>query len=593
MKKDVNPKLDADLTMVGELYATNNLTGTELDDAFEILRLIRAGSFGPAKKLCDTFVRPEFGTSHSYFVKKQFVSLLSKVPFRGSNQQRKDQAKADFFEAERRCKRVNRKLAWYSRHRARVPDNIRVVLERARNEIRRVLGPLNETVLDRLIKESRPGSGVAIGTWNKFRVSLPFKLGATDLSHTPGCKPYVPMLVEGSPVWFRLHAEIDWGKLEYHVPYVEAISNRITFVPKDARTLRTIAIEPALNVCLQLGVHSHLSRRLSKAGNSILYQSRNQNLAREASVLEFGRSYATIDLSQASDSVSFELVRWLLPSDWFTLLCDFRCETGVIDGETICYEKFSSMGNGYTFALETLLFRALGVASNSLSGGDVLSVYGDDIIISDRSALLLLEVLKWTGFVVNASKTFITGPFRESCGADWHSGDRVTPQYIRKAVLRSSDVYQLLNRLDPVLKVHPVRSYLLGCIRKVGKVLYGLENEDTSSCLFAPFDYVKGGGHLSWDFDIQNWKYKVIRFIPESPNTPSEWAYAAALRGGLGSNYSLRGRGEFRYRSVTAGCKIGVPVFGQQSPVEEPIEVRDDPRGIPWLAITWCGLPSP
>lgn len=563
MKKDVNPKLEADVLHVGLLYALSNLSGSELHDALEILSAYRAGFFGEAKELGDKFCRPEFGASRSYFTKKQFVALLSKVPFRGSDHERKDKALRDFLHAERKCRMVNRKLRWYNEHRNRIPDILRVALSRAREEIRKILGPLDERALGRVIKGARPGSGVAIGTWNKYRVSVPFKLGATSLCHTTGAKPYLPLLVEGSPVWCRLYVDIDWPSLTFHVPYVVSESNRITFVPKDARTLRTIAIEPALNMHLQLGVHSYIAKRLERCGNNITDQTRNQDLARIGSLLGFGDSVATIDLSQASDSVSYELVRWLLPSDWFTLLDDLRCKTGTVDGKELVFEKFSSMGNGYTFALETLIFLAMCRACNSLTGGNVASCYGDDIIISDNTAGLLLEVLKWTGFSVNVQKTFLAGPFRESCGADWHNGNRVTPQYIRKPELRCTDVYSLLNRLDPVFRIHEIRTYLLGCIRETSSVLYGLENEDTSSCLFAPFDFVKGGGFLKWRNDFQTWSFDTIHFEPESPKTLSEWAYAASLLGGRGSQYSLRGRGKFRLkRSILGGKPPEIPRYG-------------------------------
>jgi hypothetical protein len=369
------------------------------------------------------------------------------------------------------------------------------------------------------------------------------------------------MLVEGSLAWLRLHADVNWDLRRYTVPYVTAQGNRITFVPKDARSLRTIAIEPALNVCLQLGVHSYIAQQLKRFGNDIEDQSRNQKLARLGSTLPLGRSLSTIDLSQASDSVSIELVRYLVPWDWFCFLDDIRCKTGVVKGNHIYYEKFSSMGNGFTFALETLLFWALGSAASSLGGGTITSCYGDDIIIEDSCTLLMLEVLRFCGFTVNRDKSFTCGPFRESCGADWHSGYRVTPQYIRQVTLRCTDVYNLLNRIDPVFSIGTVRDYLLSNHRKKEPVLYGLENEDTSSCLFTSFDYVKGGNLLRWKSDWQTWVFRGWVFVPEVERVPSMLAYAAALKGARSSDarYQLRGRGKFRFRFLTPGITQGLP----------------------------------
>jgi hypothetical protein len=233
-------------------------------------------------------------------------------------------------------------------------------------------------------------------------------------------------------------------------------------------------------------------------------------------------------------------------------------------GKPILYEKFSSMGNGYTFALETLIFWALGKAVNSLTGGVVLSVYGDDIICSDCSAALLMEVLQWCGFVLNRDKSFVTGPFRESCGADWHTGTRVTPQYIRKASFRCTDVYLLLNRGDPVFNWAAVREYLLSEHRKKEPVLFGLENEALDSCLFTSFDYVKGGGNLRWHPHWQTWTFRGWSFKPSTERVPVLTAYTASLMRGSRwseSRYQLRGRGEFRLVTVTPGSARGLPRF--------------------------------
>jgi hypothetical protein len=556
-----NSRLDTSPLQVARLFAAANLTGTDHSEAEVILSAIAAGDYQRGKVLCDAFARPEFGSAPAYFARKQFTALLTKVPFTGNSSSRQRKSLSDFFQAELRCRLTNKRLRFFSKHPNRMPEVVRVVYTRARGMVHRVLGVLTDSKLDRIIDSSRPGGGVSIGTHNRFRVSLPFKLGDTDLAVTDRARSYARMLVEGSPAWLQLHAEVDWEKRRYSVPYVTAESNRITFVPKDARSLRTIAIEPALNVCLQLGVHSYIASRLKEFGNDIEDQSRNQKLALRGSLMPLGDSVSTLDLSQASDSLSTELVKWLLPWDWFLFLDDIRCHTGVIKGEHVCYEKFSSMGNGFTFSLETLIFWSLCEAVRSLTGGAVSSCYGDDIIIEDNGALLLLEVLRFSGFKVNPEKSFVCGPFRESCGADWYCGLRVTPQYIRTVTLRCTDVYNFLNRLDPIFNHGLVRDYLLSCHREKEPVLYGLENEDTSSCLFASFDYVKGGGLLRWKSDWQRWTFSGWTFCPEVERVPSLLAYAAALKGSRSSEsrYQLRGRGKFRIRCFTQGINPGLP----------------------------------
>lgn len=581
MLKRCNSPLDADVCHVAMLYATSNFISDELHQANEILQDLRLGSFGIAKQKGDNFTRPEFGSGLDYFRRKQFTALVSKVPFKGSMKQRKLTAIDSFMAAEKRCARTNKRLQFYSRHVDRLPNNIRVLLTRARENCRRILGPLNDSSLRRILSDSRPGGGVAEGTRNRFRVSLPYKLGDTDLSVTERALPWARSMMRRMPKWSQLHADINWASLSYTLPFVSASGNRITFVPKDARSLRTIAIEPALNVALQLGVHSHLVRRLRLFGNDITDQSRNQGLARYGSLNGFSpQGLSTIDLSSASDSLSTELIRWLLPWDWFLLLDDLRCHSGIIEGSPILYEKFSSMGNGFTFGLETLVFYSLILACESLvqksDGIPLASCYGDDIILSTSATALAFELLKFCGFEVNPSKTFTIGSFRESCGADWHSGFRVTPQYIRKSKLRPTDVYGFLNRVDPVFNWDPIRSYLIRSIKASGQeVLYGLENEDTNSCLFASFDFVKGQKRLFWCNALQTYRFRVIKFTPKKESLPPDFAYASCLfpmgsverlayleshvaKAGRGD---LRGRGSFSFRLATPGITLDVPRF--------------------------------
>lgn len=558
-----NNVTSVDPLWIAQHFATQNLPpGPLLKTAELIIGLIRDRNFSEAKALMDDFSRPEFMDGFLYYTCKQFTALLSKVPFAGNTKARKLSATKSFYDSEAKCRRTNRRIRWYKTRMDRLPDTTRIIISRAREDIRKVLGQLTEAKLNSIVKSAYPGRGISIGTRNRFRVSLPYKLGDTDLSSTPEALPYARMMVESSSCWMRLNAVVNWEELTFTLPYVTAEGNRITFVPKDARTLRTIAIEPALNVCLQLGVHSYLAKRLSAFGNPIDDQSINQRLAQMGALLPLGSSYATIDLSQASDSVSTELVRWLLPSDWFSLLDDLRCKTGSLkEGSSIVYEKFSSMGNGFTFALETLIFWALARAVNTVSGGEVSSVYGDDIIVDDASALLLTEILKFCGFSVNSEKTFYHGPFRESCGADWHTAQRVTPQYLRRAKLRSTDLYNLLNRFDPIFDSSMVRTYCLNAIRESESVVFGLEGEDTSACLFTPFAVMREKRLLRWSSAYQTWIFKGWGFIPSSEKIPPLSGLAASLMGSSrqGDSATLRGRGTFRLRSLTPGVTRDLP----------------------------------
>lgn len=566
-----NPVTKVDPVVVAKLFSRDNLyEDNEHQSVDRILDHIRGQRFDDARRIIDDFVRPEFLDGRSYYARKQFASLVTKVPFKGSHAARRERAVSAFLSSEAKCRRTNKRLAFFSRNPNRIPGLIRVVLSRSKEYIRRVLGDFSENKLEQLIQHSRPGRGVSVGTHNRFRVSLPFKLGRdTDLCCTPRARPYARMLVESSRRWLVLHMEADFSARTYSVPYITAAGNRISFVPKDARTLRTIAVEPSLNVCLQLGVHQYLADRLRVFGNPIDDQSFNQRLAKRGSERGFATDgLSTIDLSQASDSLSSELVRMLLPPVWFDYLCDLRCESGTLEGVDLQYSKFSSMGNGYTFALETLIFLSLAKACASLTDDGIASVYGDDIIVGTGCTALLIEALQFVGFTINSDKTFCVGPFRESCGADWHAGKRVTPQYLRTWKVRATDIYRLLNSLDPIFEPDRIRGYCLRKLSEVSEVLQGLEHEDTSTCLFTPLDKLKRSKHIVWHQAWRTWRFRGLVFRPAKESIPVQYAFSASLFGGgtIDSERApVRGIGNYTICYLTPGITQGLPRWSLDS----------------------------
>jgi hypothetical protein len=227
---------------------------------------------------------------------------------------------------------------------------------------------------------------------------------------------------------------------------LEVFESSVMFtVPKSSEIDRVACKEPEINMLLQRSVGQFIRRRLKlKAGIDLNDQGINQSLARDA--LDLG--LATLDLSSASDSISRQLVIELLPFEWWSLLDRVRVKSTLVDGQIHELEMFSSMGNGFTFELESLIFYALtrAVAYKSKVKGRI-SIYGDDIICSSRLGARLARVFHWFGFKVNAKKSNWTGLFRESCGKHYYDRREVTPFYVREPIRRISDVIRLLNRL--------------------------------------------------------------------------------------------------------------------------------------------------
>ncbi|DAD51450.1 TPA_asm: RNA-directed RNA polymerase [ssRNA phage Zoerhiza.1_29] len=218
-------------------------------------------------------------------------------------------------------------------------------------------------------------------------------------------------------------------------------SNRMVMVPKTVKTHRPIAAEPTLNSYIQQGVGRYIRHRLKRFGVDLDDQTINQDLARFAQA--FGLS--TVDLSSASDTLCTNLVKLLVPPQWFELLDDLRCKFTDYKGKRFYLSKFSSMGNAYTFELESLIFYSL--LSAACTAG-VSSVYGDDLVVHNSDYRRVVETLTWAGFTVNASKSFSEGSrFYESCGKHYFDGEEVTPCFQKDVCSRPHDYVRLHNRL--------------------------------------------------------------------------------------------------------------------------------------------------
>ncbi len=232
--------------------------------------------------------------------------------------------------------------------------------------------------------------------------------------------------------------------------------NKVTVVPKDPWCDRTISIEPTVNGWIQGAIGTHIFRRLKRVGIDLRDQTRNQELARLGS--NGTEPHATLDLANASNTISIELVRLLVPAEWFSLLDASRSQYGNVDGEWVRYQMFSSMGNGFTFPLESLLFWALTRATCDHFGQDdsIVSVYGDDIVAPCDLVEPLIKIFDYCGFEINAKKSFwdlgsrnTRSFFRESCGKEYYLGYDVTPFRIRKcpsSIIELQDFANLIRR---------------------------------------------------------------------------------------------------------------------------------------------------
>jgi hypothetical protein len=214
-------------------------------------------------------------------------------------------------------------------------------------------------------------------------------------------------------------------------------------VRKTVLTDRSIGKEPTLNGFLQKGAGLELRRLLLKVGIDLTDQSQNQTLA----MMAYDLDLATLDLAMASDCLSTEVVAYFCPIDLFTYLDEIRSTHTLLDGESVKLEKFSSMGNAFTFELESLIFWSVVSTVSEMMGRTIFGVYGDDLICHKQCVELIVETLRFIGFDINTSKSFTEGNFFESCGKHYYAGRDVTPLYQKTCPTSPEEGLRMANRI--------------------------------------------------------------------------------------------------------------------------------------------------
>lgn len=379
-------------------------------------------------------VDPNGYASASDFDKDYLITeFLSKYPFKIDGLDRSKVALEKFQWCEDHCRATNRRL---SSPMVNWPYGTAAVVHTARRKIERLLGPFNW---------NEAATGFAFGPGSTTRLQKSQADTYYKMSGKPDSTSANMVLAETCLTYFH-----SWGSSlsSGSAPRCNVVpGNHVLTVPKNAKTDRIIAKEPCMNIFVQKGIGSMIRRRLKKVGVNLDDQSLNQQLALAGSL---DGSLATLDLSSASDTVSIETVRLLLPDDWYLAMDTCRSHQGVLPcGSLIRYHKFSSMGNGFTFELESLIFWAICSAVRSLSDESDrrMAVYGDDIIVPTGIAPRVISSLEFFGFIPNQKKSHLDGPFRESCGKHYFRGTDVTPIYVRNPIDRLERLFWAANAI--------------------------------------------------------------------------------------------------------------------------------------------------
>jgi len=208
--------------------------------------------------------------------------------------------------------------------------------------------------------------------------------------------------------------------------------SKTSCVPKDDKASRLICTEPLLNMEAQLAAGRVMEGFLKSYFNIDLSRQPdiNRNFAKIGSI---NGAFSTIDLKSASDTISLEFCRQIMPPILFELLLQLRSPSTKIGEEVVELQMMSTMGNGFTFPLQTIVFAAIASFTNDQArAGKGWSVFGDDIIVQTKHFAHTCESLSSCGFTVNSDKSFSEGFFRESCGGDYYLGQDVRGVYIKR-----------------------------------------------------------------------------------------------------------------------------------------------------------------
>lgn len=217
----------------------------------------------------------------------------------------------------------------------------------------------------------------------------------------------------------------------------ELYATKVITVPKDYKGPRLISPEAFDRQYVMKAWAAELERCIARNGYAkhlpLHDQTVNQDYALQGSI---DGSYATIDLSHASDSVTKELVARIFPQEFVTTVWKVMPSHMLVNSVIYPMHMYGTMGSALTFIVESIVFCAIAQLSveyaavfNKTRPSKEFTSYGDDIIVPAEAAETCLDILQILGFEVNSDKTYYSGPYRESCGAEYWHGESITSIY--------------------------------------------------------------------------------------------------------------------------------------------------------------------
>ncbi len=382
-----------------------------------------------------------YNSADDYFRSVAATDFLRKYPDFELSHDPKERAMETWLASEKQCYLTNERLSpllYGGSHGSVYGEAMGCMVQSIRQKVIDLIGEHppstfngrfgpGATVSDKSRMSTIPDKMSSVPTFTTNAVYHLFPWIGTEWSHASSALGVTPQCVRGN-VYFG--------------------------VPKDAVTERGCAKGPSLNAYYQLGLGRVMRKRLKHSGLNL--QTGANIHKRVACAASISGRFATIDLSSASDTICKNLVKLLLPRKWTEVLESLRENLTLFKKQWVYLEKFSAMGNGFTFELETTIFAAIAAAcfpeETPAVFGENLFVYGDDIIVPDNVALDVLSALKFFGFTPNQRKTFTNGRFRESCGGDYYDGSDVRPHSLDETPSSPEQFISLANGIRRLIE---------------------------------------------------------------------------------------------------------------------------------------------
>lgn len=389
------------------------------------------------------------GLNEKAFWDYQLVKLLSKYPFAGYDEIAEHNALDEFVRCEEQNARTNKAEHLWT------PQN--ELINELREIITKLLGdpPTHEEIMEL----GKWGPGTMAGyIYRSSETGAEMKFNA-PLTMTPEALPLASMVLPQYQLWYG-HLKAVFG------PHWVSLQpgGKLQTVPKKFLMKRTMIAEPSLNSWIQLAIGAVIRKRLRRFGWDLdTCWAVNQRLAVKGSI---SGAYSTLDMRNASNTLAYRLIESVLPEPWFAWLKSVRSPKVLLPpylaakGLPSPYklQMFSSMGNGFTFELESVVFMAAVLVACGKRPGVIrpgrlsledqgMSVFGDDVVLPQKAAASFIEIAQEIGLEVNQEKSFVSGPFRESCGLDSYGGVNIRPLLISKRMENGFDLVTIANRV--------------------------------------------------------------------------------------------------------------------------------------------------